>query len=110
MIKWKKKFEPTPEAVEVARIRMPRHGEVLGVVETMLGGDKLKVNCDDGNVRVCRIPGKMRKRIWIRAGDLVLVEPWKVQTNERADVVFRYTNTQANWIKRKGYVKNISIE
>jgi translation initiation factor 1A len=106
----KDKFQPTQEEIELARIKIPRQPEVLGVVEMMVGGDKLRVKCDDGNTRICRIPGKLRKRVWIKAGDLVLVEPWKVQANERGDIVFRYTPTQANWLKRKGYVKTISVE
>lgn len=106
----KKKFQPSQEEVEIARIRIPKKDEVLGTVELMLGGDKLKVKCDDGNIRICRIPGRLRKRVWIRTGDLILVQPWKVQTEERGDVVFKYTHTQANWLKRKGYVKSISIE
>jgi len=106
----KKKFEPTPEEIELAKIRIPRQGEVLGSVEAMLGGDRVKATCDDGNTRICRIPGRLRKRIWIRVGDLVLIGPWKVQTAERGDVVFRYSSTQANWLKRKGYVKTIFIE
>ncbi len=105
----KKKFEMTPEEMEVSRIRIPRKDEVLGVVETMLGGDKVKATCDDGNTRVCRIPGRLRKRVWIRAGNLILIQPWIVQTNERGDVIFRYTDTQANWLRRKGFCKAISI-
>lgn len=95
---------------EVSRIRIPRQPEVLGVVEMMVGGDKMKVKCDDGNLRICRIPGRLRKRVWIRAGDLVLVEPWSAQSDERGDIIFRYTATQANWLRRKGFVKSISIE
>jgi translation initiation factor 1A len=101
----KKKFEPIPEEVEISRIRTPRQGEVLAVVEMMLGADKIRAKCDDGNTRICRIPGRMRKRVWIKPGDLILVEPWKLQTNERGDVIFRYTSTQANWIRRKGFLK-----
>jgi translation initiation factor 1A len=95
---------------EVSRIRIPRQPEVLGVVEMMVGGDKMKVKCDDGNLRICRIPGRLRKRVWIRAGDLVLVEPWAAQSDERGDIIFRYTATQSNWLRRKGFVKSISIE
>lgn len=105
-----KEQQPTREEIELSRIRIPRQPEVLGIVEQMLGGDKLKVKCDDGNERICRIPGKFRKRIWIKAGDLVLVGPWKVQAHERGDIIFRYTSTQANWLKRKGFVKSISFE
>jgi len=101
----KKKFEMTQEEIEVSRIRLPRQGEVLGIVEMMLGGDKIKARCDDGNERTVRIPGRMRKRVWIREGDLILIEPWKVQSNERGDVAFLYTSTQANWLKRKGFIK-----
>ena len=96
---------PTQEEVEISRTRLPRGSEVLGTVEMMLGGDKLRVKCNDGNTRICRIPGKLRKRVWIRVGDLVLIEPWVTQSNERADVIFRYTQTQANWLKRKNFIK-----
>ena len=96
--------------MEISRIRLPRGGQVLGVVETMLGADRVRARCADGKVRICRITGKLRKRVWIRTGDLILVEPWKVQSDERADIKFRYTGTQANWLKRKGYVEAISFE
>lgn len=105
----KKKYMPSKEELEIARIRIPGKGEVLGVVEAMLGGDKLRVLCEDEKKRICRIPGKLRKRVWIKPNDLVLVEPWRVQSEKRGDIVFRYTPTQANWLKRKGYAKNIIL-
>lgn len=104
-----KKRNIQPEE-EIARIKIPRQPEVLGVVEMMVGGDRLRVKCDDGKMRICRIPGRLRKKVWIRVGDLVLVEPWKAQSEERGDIVFGYTATQANWLKRKGFVKTIIIE
>jgi translation initiation factor 1A len=104
-----KREEPSQEQIEISRIRIPSQREVLGTVEMFLGGDKLRVQCDDGNVRICRIPGRMRKRIWIQLDDLILVQPWNVQTNERGDVAFKYTRTQASWLKRKGFVKTLSI-
>jgi translation initiation factor 1A len=94
---------------EVMRIRKPREGEVAGLVEERLGGDKLKVSCDDGNVRVCRITGKIRKRVWIRVGDVVLVEPWSAQSDIRADVIWRYTRTEAMALKRQGFLKSVDI-
>ena len=100
----KKKQEMSKEQIEVARIRSPRKGEVFGVIEQMLGGDRMRVRCEDSHNRICRIPGRLRKRVWMRPGDLVLVKPWIVQTDKRGDVVFRYTRTQANWLERKGHV------
>lgn len=106
----KDKFQPTEEEIEISRIRIPHPPEVMGSVEQLVGGDKMKVKCDDGNERLCRIPGKLRKRVWIRTGDMVLVKPWSIQGNERGDIVFRYTQTQVGWLKRKGYVKNIELD
>jgi len=104
-----KKYEPSQEEMEIARIRLPKEGEVLGIVETMVGGDRMKVICDDGKERICRIPGKLRKKVWIKEGDLILVMPWKVQEDKRGDVIFRYTPTQASWLKKNGYIKNLEI-
>ncbi|MEM5875004.1 MAG: translation initiation factor eIF-1A [Candidatus Aenigmatarchaeota archaeon] len=101
--------EISEEELEISRIKIPKEGEVLGIVEMMLGGDRMKVICDDGKERICRIPGKLRKRVWIREGDLILVEPWKIQGDKRGDVVFRYTPTQANWLKKNGYIKSLQV-
>jgi translation initiation factor 1A len=106
----KMKNQPTQEEIEISKIRIPKPPEVLGSVIQLVGGDKMKVNCDDGKERLCRIPGSLRKRVWMHAGDLVLIEPWAVQGDERGDIRFRYTHTQAAWLKRKGFVKNIEVE
>jgi translation initiation factor 1A len=87
------------------RVRSPRKGEIPGIVEQILGHGKLKVRCNDKNIRLCRIPGKMKKRIWIREGDVVLVKPWDFQSNEKADVIWRYTRTEANYLERRGFLK-----
>lgn len=97
------------EQAEIARIRIPRSGEILGLAVEMVGASRIRVECEDGFNRLCRIPGKLKKRVWIKLGDLVMIEPWKVQSNERADIVWRYTRTQANWLKRKGYVKKLNF-
>ncbi len=90
---------------EIRRVRSPRRGEIPGVVEQILGHGKLRVRCSDGKTRLSRIPGKMKKRIWIREGDVVLIKPWEFQSDEKADVIWRYTRTEANWLERKGYLK-----
>ena len=106
----KRQPEMTKEEMEIVRIRMPRKDEVLCVIDTMLGGDRVRARCSDGNERICRIRGKLRKRVWMRPGDLILIKPWPVQSNERADVIYRYTGTQANWLRRKGKVEGISLD
>ncbi|MFH1105651.1 MAG: translation initiation factor eIF-1A [Candidatus Aenigmatarchaeota archaeon] len=93
------------EQERVGRLRMPQPNEIVGKVDEFLGGDKLRVTCSDGKERICRIPGKIRKKLWIRTGDVVLIEPWKVQSDTRADVVWRYTAAQAFWLRKDGIIK-----
>jgi translation initiation factor 1A len=89
----------------VTRVRVPNKNEKeqLGTVTNMLGANRVVVRCVDGVTRMGRIPGKLKKRIWIREGDVVIVVPWDFQ-DEKADVVWRYTGPQVNWLQRKGFL------
>ncbi len=91
---------------EFSRVRIPQKSanEILGTVESLLGANKLRVRCMDGVVRLTRIPGKMKKRIWIREGDVIIVVPWSIQ-NEKADIIWKYSAPQVNWLERKGFLK-----
>jgi len=95
---------------EVIRVRMPGKGETICIVTSMLGGGRLEAKCEDGFTRICRIPGKIKKRIWIKPGNLVLIKPWDIQKEERGDVVWLYSKAQEFWLKRKGFLKSISTE
>lgn len=91
---------------ELTRVRIPQKSanEMLGTVEGLLGANKLRVRCMDGIVRLTRIPGKMKKRMWIREGDVIIIVPWSFQ-NEKADIIWRYSPPQVNWLERKGFLK-----
>jgi translation initiation factor 1A len=91
----------------IIRIRLPRRGQLLGEVEQLLGDRRMNIRCADGNMRLCRIPGKIRRRIWIKEGNFVLVEPWEVQSKERGDILWCYTRQQADWLRRHGHLKNL---
>lgn len=95
---------------EVIRVRIPEKDETIGLVTAMLGGGRLEAKCEDGFTRICRIPGKMKKKIWIVSGNFVLIKPWSVQSEERGDVIWLYSKAQTFWLKRKGFIKNISPE
>ena len=89
---------------QLSRMVYPLEGEVLGVVVKLLGFDRIMVKCQDGKERLCRIRGKMKRRVWIREGDIVVVSPWDFQTDKRGDVIWRYTRGQAEILRRKGYL------
>ena len=95
---------------EPVRVRLPRRGELLGVVEQLLGNVKFRVRCSDGKIRICRVPGKLRRKLWIRPGNIVLVKPWDVQSDERGDVLFRYNPTHVSWLKKRGFLRAFETE
>jgi translation initiation factor 1A len=81
-------------------------GEMFAVAETFQGGSRLQLICEDGERRMGRIPGKLRRRMWVRENDLLIVVPWSFQ-DSKADVKFRYTPTQTSNLKRSGKIPEI---
>jgi len=89
---------------EISDMVLPTANDVLGVAIKLLGFDRVLVKCQDGNERLCRIRGKMKRRVWIREGDVVLVSPWDFQSDKRGDVMWRYTRAQADTLRKNGYL------
>ena len=83
---------------------LPVANDVLGIAVKMLGSDRFLVKCQDGHERICRIRGKMKRRVWIREGDVVLVSPWDFQSDKRGDIIWRYKRNQTEWLKKNGYL------
>ena len=83
----------------------PQENEVLGVSEKLLGYDRIVVRCQDGETRLCRIRGKMKRKVWIRLNDVVLVSPWDFQLDKRGDIIWRYKSNQIDWLRSNGYFK-----
>jgi translation initiation factor 1A len=89
----------------MGNIHLPVANDVLGIAVKLLGSDRIMVKCQDGHERLCRIRGKMKRRVWIREGDVVLVSPWDFQTDTRGDVIWRYRRNETSWLRSKGYLK-----
>jgi translation initiation factor 1A len=101
--------EPTPGS-ETIRVRTPRQGEVIGIVEQRVGANRMIIRCLDEKERNCRIPGSLRRRLWIRPGDTVIVKPWEFEGDKRGDILFKYTPAAVDWLKKKGFLKEIQSE
>jgi translation initiation factor 1A len=82
---------------------LPSENDVLGTAIKLLGSDRVMVKCQDGKERLCRVRGKLKRRVWVREGDIVLVSPWDFQSDKRGDIFWRYRKNQAEWLKIKGY-------
>ena len=92
---------------EIRREKLPRGNEVFGILEQRVGGSRAKVRCLDGKMRICRIPGRLKRKLWVREGDLVLIEPWELSGDDKGDIIFKYRKTQVDFLQRKGYLKNL---
>ncbi|DAC71852.1 MAG TPA: translation initiation factor 1A [Thermoplasmata archaeon] len=84
------------------RLPLPNrnNNELFAIAEQLLGGSRIHVVCEDKKSRMARIPGKMKRKARVRAGDLLIIKPWDIQ-NEKADIVFRYSRTQASSLSRR---------
>ena len=89
---------------EIKDLVLPSENDVLGIAVKLLGYDRVLVKCQDGHERLCRIRGKMKRRVWIRVGDVVLVSPWDFQSDKRGDIFWRYTKSQAEWLRKNKYL------
>ena len=43
------------------------------------------------------------KKIWIHENDVVIIVPWDFQ-NEKADIIWKYTKQQIDWLNKRGYL------
>lgn len=87
---------------EYVRLQLPKKHkkEMFAIAERLMGGSRINAICEDGKSRMARIPGKMKRKARVRTGDLLIVKPWEIQ-DEKADVVHRYTRTQAITLSRR---------
>jgi len=97
--------EEKNESGEIIRVRLPkkRNREIFAIAELMMGANHIRVKCGDGVTRMGRIKGKIKKRVWIREGDILIVIPWSFQ-DDKCDIIYRYTNPQVEWLRRAGYL------
>jgi len=106
-IKKRLEEEKKQKELEIRRTRMPRDKQVLGIVEQRLGGSRMHVRCLDGKNRICRIPGRLKRRLWVREGNFVIVEPWELGGDAKGDIIYKYRPTQVEFLKQKGMLKQL---
>ena len=94
-------YQENPDE-EYIRLPLPKRdkNEIFAIADRLMGGSRINVVCADGKSRLARIPGRMKRKQRVRAGDLVIVRPWDIQ-DDKADIVFRYRRTQAIVLSRR---------
>ena len=65
----------------------------------MLGNGRLEALCFDGTKRLAHIRGKLRKKVWINQGDIILLSLREFQ-DDKADVIQKYTVSRLHYFFR----------
>jgi len=104
-----KKLEVQSEQQVPSRVRMPRQGQLIGIVLERLGGKRMSIKATDGKTRNCRVPGRFRRKFWLRPGHIVMIEPWP-DDDDKGDIVFQYRSAQISQLKKKGILDGLKEE
>jgi translation initiation factor 1A len=86
---------------EKKELALKTDGQEYAQVTRMLGNGRLEAACFDGKTRLCHIRGKMRKKVWVNQGDIVLIGLRDFE-DEKADVLMKYTAEEARRLKVQG--------
>lgn len=92
---------------QLKRIKLPKGNEVLGILVQRFGGSRMQVKCLDGKDRNCRIPGRLKRSLWVREGDILIIEPWEFGGDEKGDVIYKYRPVQVEHLRKKGYLAQL---
>lgn len=72
-------------------------------VTRMLGNGRCESKCFDGTTRLCHIRGKLRKKVWVNAQDIVLVGLRDYQ-DDKADIILKYSPDEARNLIKYGEI------
>ena len=68
----------------------------------LLGSARVEVQCIDGKKRTCLIRGSMRNRVWIHAGDIVLIGLRDFGDDGKGDIMLKYYDEEARELQELG--------
>ena len=80
---------------------LKEEGQEYAQVLKMLGNGRLEALCFDGEKRLAHIRGKLRKKVWINQGDIILLSLRDYQ-DEKGDVILKYSADEARSLKAYG--------
>lgn len=103
----------------------PGEGTLFARVLKLLGNCRIIAYCNDNERRICHIRGAMRKRVWINAGDIILVSTREFEAGgggagsddpldkkfENADVLAKYDTKHYSRLKKEpGFNAQLLVE
>ncbi len=101
----KKKHRNNDKEDSEKKVPVPKENQVIGIIDDLVGWAHARVKCFDGKERICRVPKKLSRGIWLRRGDYVLVDKWEIQGDKKGDIIYVYSPKQVQWLKENGYLQ-----
>jgi len=81
-----------------------------GYIKAAVGGCTFTVELLNKEEKLCSVKGVLKKRVKMRVGDLVLVEPLTDSENGRYMIMFKYTPEQKNILEKEGHLNVVDNE
>jgi translation initiation factor 1A len=86
---------------EKRELTFKEEGQEYAQVVKILGNGRLEALCFDGEKRLAHIRGKLRKKVWINQGDIILLSLREYQ-DQKGDVILKYSADEARSLKAYG--------
>jgi len=88
--------------------RFKEESEEYAQIIKILGDGRFNCKCADGVERIAHVRGKMRKRIWLANGDIILVSLREFEP-EKCDVVEKYKEKEVAKLKKAGEIPDSMV-
>ena len=99
----KKDVDNTVDFKSTKVVEKKSEDQEYGQVTKLLGNCNLEVSCFDGVNRFCHIRGSMRKKVWIKMNDIVLVSLRDFELS-KADIIYKYEIPEINYLKKENEI------
>lgn len=73
-----------------------------------LGNGRMEAYCFDGVTRLCHIRGKMKKKVWMNVGDLILIG-LRTYQDGKADIIGKYSAEEGRKLKLLGELPDNAV-
>lgn len=103
------KKEEIKEQQVQTRYRRPRDKQLIGMVLERLGGKRMSIKTTDNKIRNCRVPGRFRRKFWLRPGNFVMIEPWP-DDDDKGDIIYQYRPGEIIQLKKQGIADSLNEE
>ncbi len=86
------------------KLEEPKDGQVIARVIKRCGGSRLEVECNDGKIRSASIPGRMRRRVWMNEGDILLCTVDSLGKDKACSIECKYNQNDIHSLEADGYL------